>query len=139
MSLTVGLAALIPNVGGLLVGLAGAATTAMVLRRRYSRDETAMLADREAGGLLVTVRAERDAAVAGERIAAAAERQAYATRAVDMQAIARLEAMNAHQAHDIARLKEEFQAFRRLILRLYPDAEQFMASQVADFEDTRPA
>lgn len=105
---------LIAPAGAAVLGLVGGAAG---MRRRLSRDSVEVARDR--------------AESAFARLAA----EAVTHRNSDLQAVARLEEANAHLAAEVERLHLEHAAFRRLVIRLYPEFAEFVASDVADLAE----
>ena len=64
---------------------------------------------------------ERDAALADAR-------SAWGRRTEDAAKIAHLEAREVQLTGDLTRLREEFESFRRLIVRRFPESADFMPS-----------
>ncbi len=106
------------------VGLVGSAA---LLRRRLSRDRTEMTKDRVESKFVERLIDDRDAAIAEAR-------EASHARQIATEAIARLTAQNEHQAGEISRLRVEFAAFKRMMLRMYPEALQFVGSDFQHLE-----
>jgi molecular chaperone GrpE (heat shock protein) len=104
-----------------IAGALGLAGSAALLRRRLSRDETEMTKDRVESKFVAQLLEDRDDAVQRAR-------EASQGRQADREEIARLGAQNAHQAAEIARLTQEFAAFKRMLVRLYPETRQFLTS-----------
>jgi hypothetical protein len=100
------------------IGLAGSAT---FLRRRLSRDRTEMTKDRVEGDLVQLLLRERDEA---QKVA----REALSARHAASEAVARLMAKTEAQASEIARLQREFTAFKRMLVRVYPETRLFLGS-----------
>ena len=101
-----------------MLGLGGGAA---FLRRRLSRDSTEMTKDRTESKFVELLLADRDAAMASSR-------EAWKTAQASAEAIARLVAENLHQTNEIHRLVDEFGAFKRMLIRLYPETRQFLSS-----------
>ena len=99
----------------------GAAGGAVALRRRLSRDRTEMTKDRVESEFVTLLLKERDEALASAR-------EAWRVRQVDAESIARLTSQNLYQQQEIERLKSEFAAFKRLMVRLYPTTRSFFDS-----------
>lgn len=116
-----------PTAGGWLAAIATAIGSAAVLRRRLSTDKKEMTKDRVESQFLENLMAERNAA-------AQMARDAFAERAADLRIMARLEAVNQQQARDIERLRREFAAFKRLVIRLYPEASKFLPTERDDLD-----
>lgn len=112
-------------------GAAGLVGTVALLRRRLSRDSTEMTKDRAESTIVELLLKERDEAIADAR-------DAWAARAANTEAIARLTAQNAHQAMEIQRLTREMATFRRMLGRLYPDTRQFLGTDFAPMQDPGP-
>ena len=112
---------LLQQVAGWSAAGLGLAGSAALLRRRLSRDRTAMTKDKVEMTFVDQLVKERDSALAEWRMAILA-------RQADSEAIARLSAQNAHQAGEISRLQLEFATFKRMLARLYPEARQFLGS-----------
>jgi len=93
-----------------------------VLRRRLSRDKTEMTKDRVEDNFISVLLKERDSALADAR-------EAWRVRQVDVESIARLTSQNLYQQGEIERLRDEFRAFKRLIVRLYPASRAFLESE----------
>jgi hypothetical protein len=118
-----------------IAGIAGAVTAAVgglaVMRRRLSRDRTEMTKDRVESDFFKVLLKERDEALAQAR-------EAWLARRVDAESIAKLTAQNSYQQAEIERLKHDFAAFKRLIVRLSPSLRPFMESEFGIPTDLKP-
>jgi hypothetical protein len=121
MSVEQPISELLMNAGGWGTLGAGVASTVMLLRRRWSRDQTEMTKDRAESHLIITAMAERDEARAEARAA-------WASQQADGAAIARLTAQNEQQAREIQRLTQEFAAFKRMMARMHPETRDFLGT-----------
>lgn len=117
-----------------LAGVGGLVTvggSVAVLRRRVSKDNTEIHKDKTEAEFVTRLLAERDEAI--ERA-----EEASKNRDSDRSAIARLEEQNRGQAREIERLQKEFEAFKRVTLRLYPNTRAFLQSDFAELDEAKP-
>jgi hypothetical protein len=117
--------------GGIVAGV----TALAVLARRLSHDRIVLAKDRVESSFVALLLKERDAAIRDAH-------DAWEERHADTQAIARLSVENEYQAKEIARLTTEFAAFKRVLIRLYPQTREFLESEFGttgpmplDFDD----
>lgn len=111
-----GLLETVASWGAAVVALAGSAA---LLRRRLSRDRTAIAKDTVEATFVERLLQERDAAQADARAA-------WQARQADAETIARLTSLTTSQAKEISRMAENFAAFQRKIGRLYPATREFL-------------
>lgn len=114
--------------GGAGAGLLG---SVLMLRRRWSRDRTEITRDRVSDDVLVTVQAERQEARADAAAARADARKAWAAHQALAETVAKLTARAEQQDRELERVRKEFGAFKRMVLRRYPELGEFM---VSDFQ-----
>lgn len=121
----------IAGVGAAGIGLAGSAA---LLRRRLSRDKTEMVKDRAESTIVELLLKERDQARDEAQTA-------LKTHHDDAQTIARLTVDSTYQSAEIARLVIEFAAYKRLMVRMYPETRTFIVSEFSDLDplNNRPA
>ena len=109
-----------------LGGTAGATGMFLALRRKYSKDSTAMAQDKAEVQLIATLIAERDAAMRSAR-------EAWEQRTTDAKMIARFEALQEAGERETTRLRDEIFALRlhtrkltAIIVRLDPQAAHIL-------------
>lgn len=126
---------LLKTIGAVGAGGAGAlglVGSAALVRRRLSRDRTEIVKDRVEGDYVERLLKDRDAALLEAR-------EAWRVRQVDVESIARLTSQNLYQAQEIARLGVEMAAFKRLLIRLYPDTRELLDSTWGAMAPAPPA
>lgn len=64
-------------------------------------------------------------------------REAWATRTHDAEQIARLIAREEALRNDMVRLRDEFSAWKRMILRRFPEAADFMPSNTGTLDEAK--
>lgn len=97
------------------------AGSALLLRRRASKDSVAIAADRVESRFLDNVLEERDASTRMVR-------ELLAQRQADMMQLATLEGDLRNEVAAHGRTRLDFDAFRRRLLRLYPETADFAAA-----------
>lgn len=108
-----------------IAAAAGAAGGAVgVLRRRWSSDGAAVSRDKVESRFLGQAMDERDEAL---RII----RETQAQRAAELELVATLRAHIRFLESAAARHAMEFDAFKRRVVRLYPETRQFVDSSLA--------
>lgn len=120
--------ALLEQVAAWGAGIIALATSIAVLVRRLSRDRTEMTKDRVESTFVETLQTERDEAIATAR-------DAQRERQIAGEAIARLAAHNEFLRRENLRLQREFASYKRLMAKLFPDSQQFLAT---DWQQTTP-
>jgi hypothetical protein len=116
---------IVKTVGAWGAGIVALATSAAVLARRLSKDRTEITKDAAEASFVSQLLKERDAAIASAR-------EAWKERYQDSNTIARLKAENEYQARELARLSDDFAAFKRLLGRMYPETRPFVESGFID-------
>jgi hypothetical protein len=116
---------LLQEIGAWGAGMVALATSVALLVRRLSKDRTEITKDIAETTFVSQLLKERDAAIASAR-------EAWNERYRDSNTIARLTAENEFQARELARLSEDFAAFKRLLGRVYPETRPFVESGFID-------
>jgi hypothetical protein len=105
--------------------IATAAAAGLAARLRVSKVETAVIKQKAEGDLYEQLTNERDKALEDAR-------EAWSTRTADAQAIARMTEREIALREEIARLRDDFERFTRLMVRHFPGAADFLPSRPAD-------
>lgn len=116
---------LLQSMGALAGGGVALVGALAVLARRLSRDRNELTKDRVELDYLAQLLKERDEALR-------AARDALRERYDDSKIVARLTVENEFQAKELARLAEDFEHFKRLLARMYPQTRRFVESGFAD-------
>lgn len=115
----------IVSVGG------GVAATLLALRRRLSHDNTVIAVDDAKQDFVVMLQRERDQAMNDAR-------EAVDQRTLLASEVARLRELLTASNKERVRQSLEFSSFRRLVLRLHPDMEEFLISDYGALTDPPP-
>jgi len=114
------------ELGAWSAAIAGAVAGAMALRRRWSSDSAGVTRDRTESRFLDQLIDD-----------ASSVRQAMRERQADAAAIAQLQERNRALERELAILTMEFEAFKRLIARNFPDAREWLGTGFAELDPAR--
>lgn len=115
------------EVGAWSTAIAAAVGGAALLRRRWARDGTEISKDKAESRFLDRALDERDEALRMIR-------EVLAARQVDAALIATLREQLQAREREGQRLQMEFDAFKRRVLRMYPETRQFVESAFAPLD-----
>ncbi len=114
------------ELGAWSAAIASVGAAGMAARRRWSRDSTGVARDRTESKFLDQLIDD-----------ASAIRKAMRERQADAAAIAALQERNRALERELAVLTMEFEAFKRLIARNFPDAREWLGTGFAELDQAR--